>query len=283
MDNYQRKMPDGRAKVAGVIGWPIAHSLSPKLMNHWIYFYHLNGFYIPMPVKPEDLAHVIKALPKMGFRGVNVTVPHKVTVMPLLDIIDDDAKAVGAVNTITIDAEGKLRGSNTDVYGFSKNIRSLLPEKHGKAVILGAGGAAKAVCQALVKEGFNNIMVINRTQETAEAMAAQFPGVSVGAWADRDHLIFDASLLVNATSLGMAGNDPLDIDISELPTKAVVTDLVYTPQRTPLLKKAKAQGNLIVDSVGMLIHQAVPGFKAWFGVNPEIGFELKQYLISENT
>jgi shikimate dehydrogenase len=277
MSNFAAKI-SGKAKIAGVIGSPVSHSLSPKLMNYWLAHYFVDGAYIPIPVKPEDLEHVIRALPKMQFRGVNVTIPYKQAVMPFLDIIDDEARAIGAVNTITIDQDGKLRGTNTDAYGFGKNIMAHMPARLHKAVVLGAGGAAKAVCHSLLKEGFKEVMVINRSKEKAVKLAEEMPGLTVDMWERRDIQIGNVDLLVNATSLGMAGNDELEIDLDALPPQAVVTDLVYTPLMTFLLKKAKSQGNPIVDGLGMLIHQAVPGFKLWYGMSPEVGPEIKKHL-----
>lgn len=274
-------MISGKAKIAGVIGWPVAHSLSPKMHQFWLNYYGVDGAYIPLPVKPEDLAHVIKALPMMGFRGANVTVPHKETVVPLLDIVDAEATKVGAVNTIIVTPDGKLKGTNTDTYGFTKNVRPHLKAKN-KAVILGAGGAARAVCQALLKEGFARIVIVNRTPERAAALLKQFgEKVSAEPWETRARALEATDLLVNATSIGLVGNQAFDLDLSALPTQAVVNDIVYAASFTSLLEKARARGNTIVSGMGMLQHQAVPGFEAWYGIKPQVTDELTRHMLSD--
>jgi len=270
-------------KIAGVIGWPVKHSLSPKLHNYWLNKYGIDGEYLRQEVKPENLAAAVKACVAEGWCGFNLTLPHKELVLPMLDSIDDVAAAIGAVNTVVIKPGGKLHGTNTDAYGFIENIRPAINGKN-KAVLLGAGGAAKAVCHALTKEGFVNIVVLNRTPEKAAAFSAQFPRATSVVWEERNSVLCDADLLVNATSLGMAGKEPLDIDLSSLPKHALVTDIVYTPLITPLLAQAKARGNPIVDGLGMLLHQAVPGFKAWFDFDgePDINDELRNYILGES-
>lgn len=273
-------MISGKAKVAGVIGWPVSHSLSPRLHNYWLNHYSIDGLYIPLPVKPEDCLEVVRMLPKMGIRGVNLTLPHKELVMPLVTDMDDDARAIGAVNTLMISYDGTIQGMNTDAYGFIKNIRPHIGTRKNKVVVLGAGGAARAVCHALIKEGFAEIVLSNRTQAKADALAAHFAGrIQVRAWDLRNQILEGADLLVNATSLGMEGHEPLPLSLDALPKTAVVTDIVYTPLVTSLLKGAKDRGNPVVDGLGMLIHQAVPAFKAWFGVNPEITPELRNTLL----
>lgn len=255
---------------AGVIGWPLSHSLSPRLHMHWLKKYGIEGEYVAMPVAPEGLAEALSALRQRKFRGCNLTVPHKEKAVALMDSLDAAAKAIGAVNTIVVMSDGTLAGSNTDAYGFAENLRlHSLPHKR-KAVVLGAGGAARAICHALLAEGFAEIALANRTLRKAETLAAHFgPACRVAGWQKRDEALEGASLLVNATSLGMTGNEPLDIDLSALPEDAVVCDIVYVPLETPLLAQAKRRGNPVVDGLGMLIHQAVPGFEAWFGVRPE--------------
>lgn len=270
-------MISGHAKLAGVIGWPVSHSLSPKLHNYWLEQYGIDGAYLPLAVRPGDLASVIRALPAMGFRGANLTIPHKEAVIPLLDSIDDTARAIGAVNTIVIEGD-KIHGTNTDAYGFMENIRPHLTGK-GKAILLGAGGAAKAICHALLAEGFSHISIINRTEARAQALAAHFGGrIDVQKWDKRSGLLEGADLLVNTTSLGLSGKEALDIDLEALPKTALVTDIVYNPLITPLLETAKANGNPVVDGLGMLIHQAVPGFDMWFGTKPDVTAEVRQHL-----
>ncbi len=273
-------MLSGKAKIVGVMGWPVSHSLSPRLHNYWINHYNLDAAYIPLAVKPEDLAEVVRSLPKQGFRGFNITIPHKEAIIPFLDYMDDDAKAIGAVNTVLIASDGTLQGMNTDAYGFMRNIRPHIAKNKNKAVLLGAGGAAKAICHGLIKEGFASIVVVNRSVEKALALAEQFPGkITVKEWDERHDALELCDLLVNSTSLGMENGEPLDISIEKLPTSAVVSDIVYTPLQTKLLRAAKDHGCLVVDGLGMLIHQAIPGFKSWFGVNPEITLELRPHLL----
>ena len=273
-------MLSGKGKVAGVIGWPVSHSLSPALHNFWLNYYNIDGVYIPMPVKPEELPEVIKVLPKLGIRGFNLTLPHKELVIPYLDFMDEDAKFIGAVNTVLIANDGTIQGMNTDAYGFIRNIQPHIDGKKNKAVVLGAGGAAKAICYGLIKEGFGEILLLNRTQEKAEEMAAHFGGrVHVKSWDTRNRALDWADLLVNATSLGMESKEPLEISLDMLPKHAVVTDIVYTPLQTPLLKDAKGRGYLVVDGLGMLMHQAVPAFRVWYGIKPEILPELRPHLI----
>lgn len=273
-------MFSGTMKVAGVIGWPVAHSLSPRLHNYWLGHYHIDGVYIPMPVKPEHLPEVLRALPKMGFRGCNLTLPHKEQLLPCLDSMDDDVRAVGAANTVVIGQDGSLHGMNTDVYGFVRTLQPHMTGSKDKAVVLGAGGAAKAVCYGLIKENFGEIILINRTQAKAEALAGHFPGrLLVKPWAQRSAMLEGCDLLVNATSLGMAHHEPLEITLDALPNESVVMDIVYTPLHTPLLLEAKKRGNRVVDGLGMLIYQAMPGFKSWFGMKPDITPELKEHLV----
>ena len=270
----------GKARIAGVMGWPVTHSLSPKFHNYWLQLYGIDGAYIPLSVHPDYIGEVITALPKMGLSGVNLTLPHKELVLPYLDSMDDAARAIGAVNTIVIE-NAKLHGMNTDAYGFSENIRPHLPAKKRKAVVLGAGGAAKAVAYALVGLGFQAICVLNRTPDRADALAIQLgKPVSSRAWSELPEALQDCDLLVNCTSLGMHGKEALLIDLSPLPIQALVTDIVYVPLETALLHQAKARGNPTVDGLGMLIHQAVPGFEAWFGKKPDVTADVLKYICS---
>lgn len=269
----------GKARVAGVIGWPVTHSLSPALHNYWLASHRIDGAYIPLSVNPDRLGDVMRALPLMGLAGVNLTLPHKELVMPMLQSVDKTATAIGAVNTVIVTPEGKLHGLNTDAYGFIENIRPELTRK-GKAVVLGAGGAAKAVVYALQEAGFKEIIITNRSPGKAEAIAASFPAAKAASWDSRAKTLTGADLLVNATSLGMTGKEELLLDMRELPTYALVTDIVYSPLVTPLLQNARMRGNKVVDGLGMLLHQAVPAFEAWFGVKPEVTPDLRQYILS---
>lgn len=267
-------------KKAGVVGWPVSHSLSPRLHNYWLKKYNIAGEYKAYPVEPENLVEFIENLRKdKDFVGVNLTIPHKETVIKLLDETHDFAWVVEAANTIIV-KDGELHGINTDDKGFMENIRaSIVGNK--KAVVLGAGGAAKAVIFALKIFGFEEIIVTNRTRERAERLAQWVePNLQIADWEKRSEILENADLLVNTTSLGMTGKEPLEINLSLLPKTALVTDIVYSPLITPLLAQAQVRGNPIVDGLGMLLHQAVPAFEAWFGVRPEVTQELRQYVLS---
>ena len=268
-------------EMAGVIGWPVTHSLSPKLHNHWLELNDINGKYVALPVEAAELGAVIRSLPSRGWKGCNVTIPHKEAVIPFLDDIDETARAIGAVNTIIISDSGKLHGTNTDAYGFAENIRAHLGGTK-KAVALGAGGAAKAVWKALADLGFEEVVVSNRTAEKLEGAQniSSKTKFSICPWEEREVALSGADLLVNCTSLGLAGADPLKLDLTNLPVEALVTDIVYKPLETGLLAAAKARGNKTVDGLGMLIYQAIPGFESWFGVRPAYEDNLKTLLLA---
>jgi len=266
-------------RAAGVIGWPVAHSRSPKLHGYWLQRHDIRGAYLPLPVPPGQLAAALRGLAALGFAGGNVTVPHKEEALALVDSADAIARRIGAVNLVVVRPDGALHGSNTDAYGFLANLRQRVPEWRadaGPAVVLGAGGAARAVIFALLDAGAPEIRLVNRTAERAEALAEAFGGaVRVVDWAARAAALDGAALLVNTTTQGMHGQPPLDIALTALPVAAVVTDLVYVPLQTPLLAAAEARGNRTVDGLGMLLHQAVPSFEAWFGVRPEVTPDLR--------
>ena len=273
------------------MGWPVAHSLSPRLHGHWLARYGIDGAYVPFAVRPEDVAPALAALPKLGICGVNVTLPHKEAALAAVDRVEETARRAGAVNTIVIDNTGRSAGSNTDGFGFLENLRAGAPgwsAAAGPAVVLGAGGSARAICAALLDAGAPALRLVNRTRDRAEDLAAALGGpVEVGPWEARADLLDDAALLVNATQLGMDGQPPLDISLARLPREAVVTDAVYAPLETPLLAAAAAQGCRTVDGLGMLIHQARPGFAAWFGRDPDASSEAlaaaRAALIDERT
>ena len=275
--------------VAGVIGWPIHHSRSPQLHGHWLKRYGIRGAYLPFAVPPERLQGALTGLVSLGLRGINVTVPHKETCLALVDSADRQAERIGAVNTLVVTAEGRLAGSNTDHYGFTENLRSRIDPAalSGRtALILGAGGAARAVVAALVDLGLRRILLCNRSLDRAEALAATLPAadgrrVSVRPWDRRSHLA-DVHVLVNTTTLGMAGQPALDIALDDLPGDALVYDLVYVPLQTPLLTAAAARGLRTVDGLGMLLHQARPGFAAWFGVEPTVDSALRAAVLAED-
>lgn len=271
----------GKARIAGVMGWPVSHSRSPRLHGHWLAQYGVDGAYIPLPVAPERFSEALAGLHAAGFQGVNVTVPHKESAFRACDVLDDAARRIGAVNTITFDPDGAIHGSNTDAFGFIENIRQTVPWDGGVAMVLGAGGAARAICVALIDSGATEIRLLNRTRARAESLAAEFgPVIKVEDWKNRSDAQFDVSLLVNSTSLGMTGQAPLDIDLTALPVTAIVNDIVYAPLETPLLAAARSRGNVTVDGLGMLLHQARPGFEAWFGVAPEVTEALREFVLA---
>ncbi len=261
----------------GVIGHPISHSKSPLIHNYWLEKYGLNGAYKAIDIRPNDLKQDIQKLIDQGYTGFNVTIPHKISIMDLCDEIDDLAKEIGAVNTVTI-KDGKLYGTNTDAYGFIQNIKSNEPDfdfKAGKAVILGAGGAANAIAYALIKEGVPEIIITNRTKEKAQKLARGI--IKVTDWEDRNEAIKNANLVINTTSLGMAGQPALDIELSN---NNLVTDIVYAPLHTDLLKQAQSKNIKIVTGIGMLLHQACRGFELWNGVFPSVTNELEQMVLA---
>ncbi|MAN79246.1 MAG: shikimate dehydrogenase [Rhodospirillaceae bacterium] len=274
----------GQAKLAGVMGWPVNHSLSPVLHGHWLDALGIDGAYVPLAVAPEDFARVLAALPKMGFRGVNVTVPHKEAALAAVDEADALARRIGAVNTVIVGDDGRLTGTNTDGFGFLENLKGSAPgwvAGQGPAVVLGAGGAARAVIVALMDAGTPQIRLVNRTRARADRLAEDLGGpVTVHDWDDRAAILADADLLVNTTTLGMTGKDPLEISLDALPTTALVNDIVYAPLETGLLAAARARGNAVVDGLGMLLHQARPGFEAWFGQVPQVTPDLRARILA---
>jgi shikimate dehydrogenase len=261
--------------LAGVMGWPIAHSRSPILHNYWIEKYKLNGRYVPLAVQPENLGDAIRGLPALGFRGCNLTMPHKQMALTMVDRVTDTARRIGAVNCIVVEPDGKLWGTNNDGNGYYLSLLEVAPSwkpSNGPITILGAGGAARGLLVALIENGAKDIRLVNRTFDKAEALAKDIDPsiVKAVAWERRNDVIGDVALLTNATNQGMTGKPPLDISLDKLPKQALVSDLIYTPPETAFLAAARARGNLTVNGLGMLLHQARPAFKAWFGVMPEI-------------
>jgi shikimate dehydrogenase len=270
---------------AAVIGHPISHSKSPLIHNEWIKTYGLQGSYEAIDIAPEELERGIQRLIDEGFAGFNVTVPHKEAVLALCDEVDHNARAIGAVNTVVI-KDGKLRGLNTDGFGFLHNIWDVAPDfefQNKRAVILGAGGAARAIISGLIGEEIGQIALTNRTREKAEKIKDEMGFSSylivVEDWENRNQILKNADLLVNTTSLGMNGQPPLDINLNALPKTALVNDIVYAPLQTGLLKAAKENGNIAVTGIGMLIHQARPAFKEWFGLLPDVTDELRELVL----
>ncbi|MGE0119314.1 MAG: shikimate dehydrogenase [Dongiaceae bacterium] len=275
----------GRSRIAGVMGWPVAHSRSPRLHGYWLRQYRIDGAYIPLPVRPAQFTAALRALPMLGFAGANVTLPHKEAALVAVDRASGEALRIGAVNTVVVLEDGTLEGRNTDGFGFVENLRAAVREWRadaGPAVVLGAGGAARAIGATLLDLGVPDLRLLNRTIERAERLAADLGGrIRVRGWDDRATALADAALLVNATTLGMTGQPPLDLPLERLPLQAVVNDIVYSPLETPLLAAARARGNPAVDGLGMLLHQARPGFAAWFGVDPEVAPDLRRFVLDE--
>ena len=260
--------------LAGVIGSPIAQSKSPQLHKHWLKTYGLQGFYIPMDIASADLRDVLLTLPKMGFVGINVTAPHKEAVLEIADLITDRATLIGAANTLIFSTDGKIHADNTDGYGFLENLKAGAPQwvpQSGPAVVLGAGGAARAVIASLLDAGVPEILISNRTRIRAEKMVADFGHrLQVVDWLQAGNMMEEAVLAVNTTSLGMIGKPELRVPLDGLRKGTIVTDLVYAPLQTNFLRQAAAQGCVTVDGLGMLLHQAVPGFERWFGQRPVV-------------
>jgi shikimate dehydrogenase len=275
----------GTSRLAGVMGWPVSHSKSPRLQGYWLVKYGVDGSYMPLPVAPENFAASVRALRDLGFAGVNVTIPFKQAVFAVCDELSDRAKRIGAVNTVTFLADGKILGDNTDGFGFIENLRQSVPDidfSSGPAVILGAGGASRAVIVALLDENCPQIRLTNRTAKRAHDLADEIGDDRItvvnGPIGDAD--LCDASLLVNTTSLGMVGQPALEIDLAGLAQNTIVTDIVYAPLKTDLLLQAEARGNQVVDGLGMLLHQARPGFHKWFGIDPVVTSALREFVLS---
>jgi shikimate dehydrogenase len=268
--------------IAGLLGWPVAHSRSPVIHNHWLAQYGIPGRYVLFPVPPEKLEAAVRGLSALGLRGCNVTTPHKQAIFPLLDRVDDLARRIGAVNTVVVEQDGTLTGFNNDGNGFIQSLRDADPQWRpdaGPITVLGAGGAARAVVASLAAQGAREIRVTNRTRDKAEEIADAIGSVvKVVPWEQREEALDDIALLANATSLGMAGKPPLDITLDRLPPNALVGDLIYIPPETPLLAAARARGNVTVNGLGLLLNQARPAFQAWFGIMPEITPALRQAI-----
>lgn len=272
-----------RIPLAGVIGSPIAHSRSPLLHNYWLKRYGIKGHYIPMDIAQADLAEALKMLPKLGFVGLNVTIPHKETVIALADIVTDRAALIGAANTLIFRSDGKIHADNTDGSGFVANLRQHAPDwqpKSGPAIVFGAGGASRAVVAALIEVGVPEIRITNRTRARAEAMRSDFGAkLTVVDWVQAAHCLDDVATVVNTTALGMVGKPEFNLSLAELNPAALVNDLVYTPIQTELLTNAAMRGCQTVDGLGMLLHQAAPGFERWFGQRPEVDEETRDTVM----
>ena len=268
--------------LAGVMGWPIMHSRSPMLHNYWLDKHGLVGRYVPLAIKVERLKEALRALPALGFSGCNLTIPHKIEALKIVDEVHEAARRIGAVNCVIVRPDDSLYGVNNDGWGYIENVVERVPgwrADAGPIVVLGAGGGARAVVVALLDRGAKQIRLVNRTPGRAETLKQQIGGaIELVSWTDRHKALQGAAMLVNTTSQGMVGQPALDISLDQLPTSALVSDIVYTPLETPLLKAARQRGNPSVDGLGMLLHQARPAFKAWFGVLPEVTPELRKMI-----
>lgn len=269
---------------AFVCGHPIAHSRSPLIHRYWLKQLGIEGTYEQVDVSPAAFAGFIQSMARNGYSGGNVTIPHKEAALALLDVRDEAAEAIGAANTVWLDKEGKLAGSNTDADGYAASLDEESPawENSSSAVVLGAGGAARAVVYALKMRGVSDIRVVNRTVMRAANLADRFGGfITAHGWEALPELLKDAGILVNTTSLGMVGEASRIPDLSALPDSAIVSDIVYVPLETPILKAARERELRVVGGLGMLLHQAAPGFERWFGVRPEVTSELRR-LVSDD-
>jgi shikimate dehydrogenase len=292
MTPYETLLAEARGRpFAAIVGWPVEHSRSPALHGYWLKHHGLSGHYGRLPVEPKPEA--LKAL--VGFlketpnaRGCNLTLPHKVDIMPLLDRIHPDAERIGAVNTVIKQPDGSLEGRNSDAFGFLAALKQGAPSwtaAAGPVVVLGAGGAARAVVASLVDAGVPELRLINRTQQAAINLGVAFTPedgrqIAIERWDERGEMLDGATLLVNTTSLGMKGQPPLELDLAHLPTGAVVDDIVSVPLETPLLAAARARGNVCIDGLGMLLHQGRLGFEAWFGRKVEVTEEQRQAVLA---
>lgn len=270
--------PTDRFHLAGVMGWPVMHSRSPLIHNHWFQVQGLKGVYVPLAIEPGRVEAALRALPALGFAGVNVTIPHKQEAMRVVDELDESARRIGAISCVTVRADGRLHGCNNDAFGFVRNLRQQQPAWQpgdGPAVVIGAGGGARAVCWGLLQEGVPQVRLVNRTLERAQALAQALGGpISVHRWDERHELLQDAALVVNTTSAGMVGQPALDLDATQLPVTAIAADIVYIPAETPFLAAARARGLPTVRGLGMLLHQGPLAWKRWFGLEPAVTDEL---------
>ena len=276
----------GSTRLAGIMGWPVAHSRSPLLHGFWLEKTGVDGVYVPLPVRPDNIERALRALPILGFRGCNLTIPHKEAALAVVDKVDPMARRIGAVNTIIVATDGSLEARNTDAFGFVENLRDTVPDWYpgsGAAVILGAGGSARAVVAALCDAGVSEIRMVNRTISRAETVARDLSTamtrITVHSWDEISRVQEDAGLLVNTTNLGMIGEPPLVLDLL-LPSTAPVVDIVYVPLETKLLAAARQRGHPVVDGLGMLLHQGRPGFEAWFGAPVQVTTDLRAAIVA---
>jgi shikimate dehydrogenase len=268
--------------MAGVMGWPVMHSRSPKIHNFWLAKHGLAGAYVPLAIRAEGLRAALRALPALGFSGCNLTIPHKEAAFEIVNRVDPLARRIGAINCVVVASDGSLDGFNYDGFGYIQSILEAWPSwraDSGPIVVIGAGGGARAVLASLIDQGAHEIRLVNRSAARANALAQEFGmPVTAVAWDDRHAALAGVAMLVNTTSQGMAGQPPLDLALDKLPASALVSDIVYIPRETPLLAAARRRGNRTVNGLGMLLHQARPAFHAWFGVMPEVTAELRAMI-----
>jgi shikimate dehydrogenase len=273
--------PD-RFLMAGVMGWPVMHSRSPTIHNYWFAKHGLVGTYVPLAIRAEGLRAALRALPALGFAGCNLTIPHKEAAFDIVDRVDPLARRIGAINCVVVAPDGSLDGRNNDGFGYIQSILEAYPAWRadaGPIVVIGAGGGARAVLVSLSDQGARDIRLINRSPERAQALAREFGApIRALAWDDRHAALEGAAMLINTTSQGMAGQPALDLMLDKLPASALVSDIVYIPRETPLLAAARARGNRTINGLGMLLHQARPAWKAWFGIEPEVTAELRDLI-----
>jgi shikimate dehydrogenase len=271
-----------RFLMAGVMGWPVMHSRSPLMHNHWFAQEKLKGVYVPLAIQPENLERALRSMHGLRFSGCNLTIPHKQQALKIVDEIDPVALKMGAISCVAVKEDGRLIGSNNDAAGFIRNVKEFQADwkaNKGPIVVIGAGGGSRAVCQGLIQEGATEIRLVNRHFERAQIIQSELGGaIQAHAWSDRADLMAGASMVVNTTSQGMVGQTPLDIQLDKLPVDALVTDIVYTPLETPFLAQARMRGNRTLNGLGMLLHQGPLGWKAWFGIEPQVTPELRILL-----
>ncbi len=268
--------------MAGVMGWPVMHSRSPMMHNYWLDQQGLAGTYVPLAIEPGTLDAALRALHPLGFAGCNLTIPHKLDAMTIVDEVDDVAKKIGAISCVVVRADGSLFGTNNDWLGFVGNLKQHFPDWRGDVgpvAVIGAGGGGRAVCYALLQLGATEIRLVNRTLEKAAAIATEFGGpIRALPWEDRHDALDGVTMAVNVTSLGMDGQPALDIRLDRLPESAVAVDIIYTPLETPFLAAARERGNPTLNGLGMLLHQGPPAWKRWFDLEPTVTAELRQRM-----
>jgi shikimate dehydrogenase len=271
-----------RFLLAGLMGSPVLHSRSPKLHNYWLAQHKLAGTYLPLAIPAQRLRAALRALPALGFSGCNLTIPHKEAALEIVDRVDPVARRIGAINCVVVGPDESLEGQNHDAFGYIESIREMQPTwraDSGPIVVICAGGGARAVLVSLIDQGAHEIRLVNRTSARATALQRELGGpIQALPWEDRAAALAGAAMLVNTTSQGMVGAPPLELALDALPPRALVSDIVYIPRETPLLAAARKRGNPTVNGLGMLLHQARPAFRAWFGIMPEVTPELRAMI-----